>query len=81
MAKGDARNSGGSQFFLTFRRTSNLDGKHTVFGRVIEGMDIVNSIQRIDPQRPNPNIEADVIEKAEVLRDRGHEYEPNKIGG
>ena len=81
MAKGDARNSGGSQFFLTFRRTSNLDGKHTVFGRVIEGMDIVNSIQRIDPQRPNPNIKADVIEKAEVLRDRGHEYEPNKIGG
>lgn len=81
MAKGTARNTGGSQFFLTFRRTSELDGKHTVFGRVIEGMDVVNSLQRIDPEAPNPSITPDKIEKAEVLRDRGHEYKPTKVGG
>ena len=81
MAKGTPRHSGGSQFFMTFRRTSELDGKHTVFGRVVEGMDAVNSITRIDPEVPNPNITADTIEKAEVLRDRGHEYKPRKVGG
>ena len=39
------KNTGGSQFFLTFRRTAHLDGRHTVFGRVIEGMDVVRDIQ------------------------------------
>jgi cyclophilin family peptidyl-prolyl cis-trans isomerase len=81
MAKGRARNTGGSQFFLTFRRTSELDGKHTVFGRVIEGMDVVNSLQRIDPDAPAVEIQPDTIEKAEVLRDRGHEYAPTRVGG
>ena len=80
MAKGRARDTGGSQFFLTFDRTSQLDGKHTVFGRVIQGMDVVNSIQRIDPTSPSDRVQADTIIKAEVLRDRGHEYKPVKVG-
>jgi len=81
MAKTPARNTGGSQFFITFARTENLDGKHTVFGRVIEGMDVANSLQRIDPRTPDDRITPDTIEKAEVLRDRGHEYKPAKVGG
>ena len=80
MAKGRARNTGGSQFFLTFVRTDELDGKHTVFGRVVDGMDIVNSIQRFDASVSNDALTPDVIKKAEVLRDRGHEYKPTKFG-
>jgi len=49
MAKTSAPNTGGSQFFLTFVPTSYLDGKHTVFGRVVEGMDAAASLKRRNP--------------------------------
>lgn len=68
--------TGGSQFFLTFGPTEQLDGKHTVFGRVIEGQDVLDKIQRIDPERPNPNIKPDVITSATVVRKRAHDYTP-----
>ena len=79
MAKGAARDTGGSQFFLTFAPTPFLDGQHTVFGRVIEGMDVLNKLQRRDPQKANQP-EPDNILKAEVLRRRDHEYVPEKAG-
>ena len=44
MAKTGAPNSGGSQFFILHGDAHHLDGKHTIFGRVIAGMDVVDAI-------------------------------------
>lgn len=72
------KDTGGSQFFLTFRPTTHLDGRHTVFGRVTEGLEILSKIQRRDPNQagqPQP----DKIVEAKVIRKREHEYKPTKV--
>ena len=74
-------NTGGSQFFLTFRPTEHLDGKHTVFGRVIDGFDVLPKLMRTQDEqgRPVPGIKPDVIVKAEVVRKRNPPYEPKTL--
>ncbi|MES2485565.1 MAG: peptidylprolyl isomerase [Bacteroidota bacterium] len=47
----------GSQFFITHKATPHLDGKHTVFGHVIEGQDVVNAI-----------VQDDVIKSIKIIR-------------
>jgi cyclophilin family peptidyl-prolyl cis-trans isomerase len=44
-------NTNGSQFFLTFVPTPWLNGKHTIFGRVVSGMDVLLSLTLRDPQK------------------------------
>jgi cyclophilin family peptidyl-prolyl cis-trans isomerase len=55
----------GSQFFITFAATPQLDGGYTIFGQVTDGMDVVNGITRRDPQS-NPNFTGDVIESVTI---------------
>ena len=54
------RDTNGSQFFITFVATPQLDGGYTIFGQVVEGMEVVNGITRRDPMT-NPDFTGDVI--------------------
>ena len=54
MARAQDPNSGDSQFFIMFARGDFLDGKYTVWGRVVQGMEFVDKIKRGEPPR-NPD--------------------------
>ncbi|MFA7309557.1 MAG: peptidylprolyl isomerase [Candidatus Paceibacterota bacterium] len=59
-------NTNGSQFFINTADNSFLDGKHTVFGSVVSGMEVVKAIESIETGGPDRPLEAMEIERVTV---------------
>lgn len=59
-------NTNGSQFFVTFDKAPHLDGKNTVFGRVIEGWDTLDKMEGVEVDKKNRPKERIVIERVTV---------------
>mmetsp|Transcript_14025 Transcript_14025/g.16412 ORF Transcript_14025/g.16412 Transcript_14025/m.16412 type:complete len:199 (-) Transcript_14025:160-756(-) len=59
-------NTNGSQFFITTVTTAWLDGNHTVFGKVVEGMDVVSKIEEKGTQSGAPTAEVQIKDCGEL---------------
>lgn len=54
-------NSNGSQFFITTEKTPWLDGKHTIFGRAVQGLDVVHRIENVRVKKERPEEDVKIV--------------------
>eukprot|EP00457_Paulinella_chromatophora_P006350 gb/GEZN01006368.1/.p1 GENE.gb/GEZN01006368.1/~~gb/GEZN01006368.1/.p1 ORF type:complete len:528 (+),score=66.90 gb/GEZN01006368.1/:83-1585(+) len=59
-------NSNGSQFFITVAETPWLDGKHVVFGKVLEGMDVVKAIEAVGSRSGATSVDVKIVDSGEL---------------
>ena len=61
-------NTNGSQFFITVVPTPNLNGAHTIFGQVLEGQEVADTISKVTTGAGNKPVEPVIIEGIEINR-------------
>ncbi|KAF8472807.1 peptidyl-prolyl cis-trans isomerase cypE [Kalaharituber pfeilii] len=55
------RNTNGSQFFITTEKCPWLDGKHTIFGRAVQGLDVVHRIENVRTFKDKPETDIEIV--------------------
>ena len=60
-------NTGGSQFFITLVPTAWLDNHHAVFGKVVEGMEVVNAIGAVQTGAQDRPVEDVIVEAVTIV--------------
>ncbi len=79
MARSMSPNSAGSQFFIMHKKSPHLDGQYAAFGKVIEGIDVVNNIAKTKTDRSDRPVQEVKLKKVTVDT-FGETYpEPEKI--
>jgi peptidyl-prolyl cis-trans isomerase A (cyclophilin A) len=61
-------NTNGSQFFITVAKTAWLTGKHTIFGKVVEGQEVADAISKVPSVGDRPNVDV-VLKDVRIERD------------
>lgn len=74
------KDTNGSQFFITTVVTSWLDGRHVVFGKVLEGMEVVSKIEKAPKNaRDKPNVDIKIVKAGEIPIEHEIDEEGNQI--
>ncbi len=71
------KDTNGSQFFLCFAPAPHLDGKHTVFGKVVAGFEVLDALEAIGSDAGTPS--ARVVFDIKVVAKRDHAYAVKKL--
>ncbi|MEE0868991.1 MAG: peptidylprolyl isomerase [Ruminococcus sp.] len=79
MARSMMPDSAGSQFFIMHKNAPHLDGQYAAFGKVIEGMDVVNEIAECDTDYSDKPLDAQVMKKVTVETFGENYPEPEKV--
>lgn len=74
MARSQMFNSAGSQFFICDANDAFLDGQYAAFGKVIEGMDVVDKIASVDKNHSDKPYKPVIIEKAEAIDEPAEDF-------
>lgn len=74
MARSMEPNSAGSQFFIMHKKSPHLDGAYAAFGKITEGMDVVNRIAETDTDHSDKPLKAQIM-KAVSVDTQGETYE------
>ena len=67
MARSTDPNSNGSQFYINYSNNNSLDGQYTVFAQVYEGMDVVNSISKVQVGKNDKPVKDVILQSVEIV--------------
>ena len=67
MARAMDPNSAGSQFFIMHKNAPHLDGQYAAFGKVVEGMDVVDEIAEVDVDFSDKPVEPVIMKKVTII--------------